>query len=581
VAEVDFPSRTVRFDVFEMDLLARQLLKKGVKVDLQGQPFDVLALLTQRAGKVVTRDELRHKLWPPDTFVDFEASLYTAIKKIRDVLGDSVENPRFIETHPKVGYRFIGRLQATPVHPEKVLLAVLPFKNGSNDPEEEYFSDGMTEEMIAHLGMLAPKSLGVIARTSVMLFRNTDKSVAEIGHELRVDYVLEGSVRRLLDRVRIIVQLIQVSDQTTLWARCYLRALTDVFAVQAEVAANVANLLAVEMLPVRRRPAGNASSQAYELYFRGRYFWNKRTEEALSKAENYFNRAVEQDPGYAQAYAGLADCYAMRGWNMMLPPDASLPKAQAAAAKAIKLDDRLAEGHTSLAFCKLFHEWDWQGAEREFQRAIQLNPSYEFVARPWYAFELSALGRHSEAVDEARRALRLDPFSVAIGTSAGLVLSLAGRHDEAIEQCLETLEMDPTGFYQTHFVLGASYEAKGMLNESMRSLESAVALSSRNPHMLAGLGHALAMSGRASEAHRIVEELKERAGQRYVPPYNIAVVYAGLGEGDAAFQWLERAYQDRSIWMIFLNVHPMFESLRSDPRLQSVVERMGFPPSTL
>jgi TolB-like protein/Tfp pilus assembly protein PilF len=587
VAEAAFASRPVRFAVFEMDLRSGELRKQGVKVNLQDQPFQVLALLVQRAGDVVTREELRHKLWPGDTFVDFEDGLNTTIKKIRTALGDSAENPRFIETLPRRGYRFIVPVQRTAGQApttessaaEKVLLAVLPFKNLSADQEQEYFSDGMTEEMIAHLGMLAPRTLGVIAGTSVMRYRNTDKSIAEIGNELGVRYVLEGSVRRAGDRIRISARLIQVSDQTNLWSAGFERSLTDIFAVQTEVASNIADSLAVELLPEQRRPAGNASSQAYELYLKGRYFWNKRTEEALNKGADYFNRAIEEDPGYARAHAGLADCYAMLAWNTMLPPHSSLPKAQAAATKALKLDNRLAEAHTSLAFCKLFHEWDWQGAEREFQHAIALNPSYG-VARPWYAFQLSALGRHPEAVAEARRALRLDPFSLAIGASAGLVLSLAGHHDEAIEQCLKTLEMDPTGFYQTHFVLGASYEVKGKFDEAVRSLETAVGLSIRNPHMLAALGHALAMSDRTQESLRIADELKQRASQRYVPPYNTAMVYAGLGEKDRAFEWLERAYQDRSIWMIFLKVHPMFNDLQADPRFRSLIERMGFPSST-
>lgn len=588
MSELSSVPHPVRFAAFEMDLRSGELRKQGVKVNLQDQPFQVLALLVQRAGEVVTREELRHRLWTADTFVDFEDGLNTTIKKIRMALGDSAESPRFIETLPRRGYRFIVPVQASGgtvagvIRPaaEKMLLAVLPLKNLGTDPEQEYFSDGMTEEMIAHLGMLAPRSLGVIAGTSVMKYRNTAKNIAEIGSELGVDYVLEGSVRRAGDRVRINARLIQVSDQTNLWATGYERSLTDVFGVQTEVAANVANSLAVELLPGQRRPAASASSEAYEQYLKGRYFWNKRTEDALYKGADYFNRAVEQDPDYAQAYAGLADCYAMLGWNTMLPPGASLPKAQAAAEKALKLNSQLAEARTSLAFCKLFHEWDWTAAERGFQDAIALNPSYG-VARPWYAFELSALGRHSEASGEARRALRLDPFSLAIGASAGLVLSLAGQQDEAIDQCLKTLEMDPTGFYQTHFVLGASYEVKGMLNEAVRSLQSAVTLSNRNPHMLAVLGHALAMSGRTSDACEIAGELKERSGQRYVPPYNIAMVYAGLGQKDAAFQWLEAAYHDRSIWMIFLNVHPMFEGLRSDPRFRSLVERMRFPSTAV
>ncbi|HEY6293972.1 MAG TPA: winged helix-turn-helix domain-containing protein [Terriglobia bacterium] len=577
----------MRFAAFELDLRSGELRKQGVRVSIQEQPFQVLVMLVQRAGEVVTRGELRNKIWPADTFVDFEDGLNTAIRRIRMALGDSAESPRFIETLPRRGYRFIvpvqplgdRALRADKPPAQKVLLAVLPFNNLSADPEQEYFSDGMTEEMIAHLGMLSPRSLGVIARTSVMKYRNTNKSITEIGSDLGVDYVLEGSVRRSGERIRISVRLIQVSDQTNLWANAYERALTDVFAVQTEVATSIAESLAMELLAGQIRPSVSASSLAYEYYLKGRYFWNKRTEEALKKGIAYFRRSIEEDSGYAQAYAGLADCYAMLAWNTMLSPSTSLPEAKAAAIKALQLNDRLAEAQASLAFCRLFHEWDWLEAERGFHRAIELNPSYG-VARPWYAFELSALGRHDEAVAEVRRALRLDPFSLAIGASAALVLSLAGYHDEAIQQCLKTLEMDPTSFYQTHFVLGASYEVKGLLEQAVRSFQTAVALSNRNPHMLAALGHALATSGRTEEAGQLVDELKQHAREGYVPPFNIAMVYAGLNRKDEAFEWLESAYQDRSIWLIFLNVHPMFNDLRSDPRFESLVRRIGFHAPT-
>ena len=572
----------MRFAAFELDLRSGELRKQGVKVSIQEQPFQVLVMLVQRAGEVVTREELRNGIWHGDTFVDFEDGLITAIRRIRMALGDSAESPRFIETLPRRGYRFIVPVQPTDARAaiaekpaaEKILLAVLPFHNLSADPEQEYFSDGLTEEMIAHLGMLSPRRLGVIARTSVMQYRKTEKSIAEIGRDLGVDYILEGSVRRAGERIRINAKLIQVSDQTNLWASAYERALTDVFAVQSEVATSIAESLALELLPGQNRLSLSPSSDCHEYYLKGRYFWNKRTEDGLNKSIDYFNRAIEDDPGYAQAYAGLADCYAMLGWNSMLPPGTALPKAKAAAIKALKLNDRLAEAHTSLALCKLFLEWDWLEAERGFRHAIELNPSYG-VARPWYAFELSALGRHAEAAAEVRRALRLDPFSLAIGASAGLVLSLAGLRDEAIQQCLKTLEMDPVGFYQTHFVLGTSYQAKGMTEEALRSLQSAVTLSNRNPHMLAALGHALASSGRTAEARRLVDELKQRSLDHYVPPFNIAMVYAGLGERDTAFEWLEKAGDDRSVWLIFLNAHPMFHELRPDPRFQSLLRRMG------
>lgn len=585
MTELSSSLRPVRFGAYEVDLRSGELRKRGVKINLQDQPFQVLALLLQRPGELVSRDELQKKLWPTETFGDFEDGLNTAIRKLRTALEDSAENPRFIETLRNRGYRFILPVQSPPgiarplEKPEKVLLAVLPFKNLSADPEQEFFSDGLTEEMIAHLGMISPQKLGVIAGTSVMKYRKTDKDVAEIGQELRVDYVLEGSVRRAGERVRISAGLNQVSDQTRLWAKTYDHLLTDIFAVQTEVAKRIADSLKVELLPSQNPRSAGPSPEAYELYLKGRYFWNKRTQEYLNKSIGYFNQAINLDPGYAQAYAGLADCYAMLGWNSMLAPGSALPMAKAAAVKALELSDTLAEAHTSLAFCKMFHDWDWAGAEREFNYAFELNPSYP-VARPWYAFELSALGRHAEASAEVRRALQLDPFSLAIGASAGLVLSLAGHHDEAIQLCLKTLEMDPTGFYQTHFVLGASYAAKGMLKEAIESLEKAVSSSNRNPHMIAALGHTLAASGRQQEARELIGELLERDGANHVPPFNIAMVYAGLDERDETLEWLEKAYECRSLWLIFLNVHPMFEHLRPDPRFKSLARRMGLPSIT-
>ena len=559
---------------YVIDLSSGELLRKGEKVDeLQDLPFRLLVLLVQRAGELVTRPELKNGLWPDDTFGGFEDGLNTAIRKIRIALSDSADNPTYIETIPRKGYRFKMRL--APPAAQRKMLAVLPFENLGGGPEE-YLSDGIWGEMINILGTLAPQELGVIARSTMRKYRNTDKTIAEIGSELGVGYVLEGSVQRVGDRVRISASLVQVSDQTPLWAKPYDRLLTDPLAVQPEVATKIADSLAVELLPERRRPAVEPNSAAYDCYLRGRFFWNKRKEGDLKKAIEYFNRAINEQPGYAQAYAGLADCYAMLAWNTMLPPGASLPKARAAAEKALQLDERLAEAHTSLAFCRLFHDWDWQAAERGFQHAIELNPSYG-VARPWYAFQLSAMGRHLEAVDEARRALRLDPFSLAIGASAALVFSLAGNHDEAVEQCLKTLEMNPTGFYQTHFVLGACYEVKGMFEEAVEALREAVKLSEGNPHMLAALGYALARSGRTEDASDIAQELKDRATQSYVPPYNIAMVYAGLARKDDAFEWMERAFEERSIWMIFLNVHPMFDDLRPDSRFKLLVERMKIP----
>jgi TolB-like protein/Flp pilus assembly protein TadD len=572
----------VRFGAFELNLGTGELRRAGALIRLAPQPFKVLALLARRAGQVVSREELREQLWERDTFVDFEQGLNHCIKQIRTALGDDADNPHYVETLSRRGHRFIahieptGRPTASPEKPtiSKVLLAVVPFDNLSPDPDQKYFSDGMTEEMIAHLGMLSPQNLGVIARTSVMKYQSSGKGITEIGKELGVDYILEGSVRRAGERVLISAQLIQVSDQTHLWAKSYERGLSDVFAIQIEVASHIADSLAMQLLARPTRPSFSTNLEALDLYLKGRYFWNRRTLEALTKAIGYFEGAIHEDPGYAHAYAGLADCYAMLGWNTMLPPADSQPKSKAAALRAIEIDDKLADAHCSRAVASMLYDWDWAHAEAEFKRSIELNPSYG-VTRPWYAFELTALGRHAEAITEVQRAIRLDPFSLAINASAGMVLSLAGRHDQAVEQCLQTIEMDPKGFYQAYFVLGTAYAGKGMLAEAAGALESAVALSNRNPHMLATLGYIFARAGRTQEAYKVLDELNDRSARSYVPPYNLALVHIGLGEKEEAFAWLEKAYQDRSTWMIFLNVHPVFESLRPDPRFIALVDRMG------
>jgi adenylate cyclase len=458
----------------------------------------------------------------------------------------------------------------------RVLVAVRPFDNLSGDPQQEYFSDGMTVELINHLGMLSPRKLGVIARTSVMKYRHTDRTIAEMGTELSVDYIVEGTVRRDRERVKISARLVQVSDQTNLWAGSYERSLTDVFAVQTEVAAGIAESLAVELLPGRSSFGPDPGSKAYEHYLEGRYFWSEGTEDGFKKGIDCFNRAVKEEPAYGQAYAGLAGCYCMLGWNSMVSPAESLPQAKAAAIEAIMLNDRLAWAHGCLALCKSFGDWDWKEAERGFKHAIELNPSYSDL-RSWYALELSALGRGAEAASEVQRALRLDPLSLSLGARAGLILTFAGQHDQAIQQCLKTLDLDPRGFYQTHFVLGIAYEAKGMLDDAVRSMHAAVELSNRAPRALALLGHALAISGEVDQAEALMVELQTRSRERYVSPYDFAAVYAGLGKKDETFECLEKAYQDRSVWLVFLNVVPIFHALRSDARFASLVRRMGFP----
>jgi serine/threonine-protein kinase len=466
---------------------------------------------------------------------------------------------------------------ATPP-PGKIMLAVLPFDNLSADPEQEYFSDGMTEEMIAELGQLQPQRLGVIARTSAMHYKGTDKRIDEIGRELGVDYILEGSVRRAAGRVRITAQLIQVSDQTHLWAESYERELADIFAIQSDVAQRIARSLEVELLPAQQARLASArpvNPEAYGAYLKGRFHWNKRTEEEVRKGIEYFQQAIEKDPNYALAYAGLADSYNILGDYSYVPPEEAYPRAKVAAAKALETDDTLAEAHTSLAKAAHLYDWNWLAAERGFQRALALNPSYA-PAHHWYAEYLAAMGRVDEAIAEKKRARELDPLSLIINSSEGWVLYFARRYDQAIEQLQKALEMDPN-FAVAHLWLGWAYEQKGMYEEAIREFQKAVTLFKGSTYPIASLGHAYAVSGKRGEALKLLNELKELSKRRYVSAYDLALVYAGLGEKDQAFKWLEKAYEERYGWITMLKLEPRFDPLRADPRFQSLLRRMNFP----
>jgi TolB-like protein/Flp pilus assembly protein TadD len=445
---VDASGKSVlRFEVFELDLKSQELRRSGLPVKLQPQPFKVLALLASRPNQVVTRDEIQQQIWDKDTFVDFQQGLNFCIKKIRTALADDSDKPRYIETLPRRGYRFIAPVEETG--PRKVMLAVLPLENLSADPEQEYFSDGLTEEMIAQLGRLHPESLGVISRTSAMRYKGTDKGADEIGRELGVSYILEGTVRREASQVRITAQLIQVSDQTHLWAESYDRDVAAVFAVQSEVAQRIAHSLEVELLPAQVTRPASASSinpEAHEAYLKGRYNMNKRTPQGLQKGLRYFEQAVEKDPEYALAYAGVADTYILLGSTQyaLLSPEEAMPRAKGAATKALEINDSLAEAHASLANVKLIYKWDWAGAEREFQRTLALHPGYSH-AHHWYSLQLAATGRTEEGFSAIRRARRLDPLSPIINVTVGWHFYLARQYDRAVEDLRNTLEMEPRG----------------------------------------------------------------------------------------------------------------------------------------
>jgi TolB-like protein/DNA-binding winged helix-turn-helix (wHTH) protein/Flp pilus assembly protein TadD len=625
------------FGVFELDPRAGELWKQGLRVRLQEQPFKVLEMLLENPGEVVTREELRKKLWPADTFVDFDHGLNKAISKLRDALGDSAENPRFVETVARRGYRFLSEVKvadavrvrspelpnqphpATEAHerrdrtsklamfkhpppslvwkisalllvllvasltawkllsrngPPPIIrsLAVLPLENLSGDASQDYFSDGMTDELISELGQI--NDLRVISRTSAMAYKNTHRTLPQIAQELNVDAVVEGAVLRSGGQVRITAELIMAATDKQLWGKSYEGDLRDTLTLQSQVARAIAEHVRVELTPRERSVLNNVndvSSEAHEAYLKGRYFWNKRTADGLGKAIDYFNEAIERSPNYAEAYAGLADSYALAGdWKYgLLAPNDAYPKAKAAATKAITLDGALGEAHISLALCLDNFEWDSESGGREFTRGIELSPGYA-IGHEWYGWHLAALGRHDEAVAEVEKAATLDPLSPSIGADVAEELLVAGRFDEAIKQSRDTIIFDPY-FGPAHYVLGAALVQKREYTEGIAELQKANELSPGSTAFKANLAYAYAESGMRDEASKILNKLKNRPPQAFSNAPEIAMVYVGLDEKDQAMAWLEKGYAERfSPWVL---MRPCFDPLRSDPRFQNLLHR--------
>jgi TolB-like protein/tetratricopeptide (TPR) repeat protein len=461
---------------------------------------------------------------------------------------------------------------------EKIMLAVLPFENLSRDPEQDYFSDGLTEEMISQLSRLNPKKLGVIARTSAMHYKNTAKTIDAIGRELGVAYIVEGSVRRAGERVRINAQLIAVSDQTHLWAESYERDLKDIFALQSDVAERVAGSLTVELLPgavLTSAKARTINPAAHEAYLKGRFYWNKRTPDGLQKAVDYFEQAIALDPDWPLGYAGLADAYVLMPQYAPVRPGEAIPKARAAAERALEMDESLAEAHATMAQIASNYDWDWHAAERELQRALALSPNYA-TAHHWYALHLSFRGRHDEAIKEIIKAQELDPLSIVISNVVGWVHYFAGDFAQAETQLRKTLEFAPD-FAGAHRLLAKTLFLQGRLAEAITEAREAFRLSNNDPFYAAVLGYMCAKAGQPEEARRILDELTARSTDAYVAPNNFALIYAGLDERDRMFEWLERAYKERGMLLLSTLIDPLLAPMRSDPRFADLLRRVGLP----
>jgi TolB-like protein/Flp pilus assembly protein TadD len=566
-----------QFGCFRLDAGGRMLFRDGKRVALAPKAVDVLLALLEAGDHPVGKEELLRKVWV-GTVVE-EGSLTSHISLLRKTLGEH-EGRGFIETIPKRGYRFVGQVLEIPPSAgpaeERLMLAVLPFESLSGGEKHDYFSDGLTEEMITQLARLSPQRLGVIARTSAMRYKSTTKSIQQIGRELAVSHVLEGSVRRAGDRVRITAQLIRVSDETHIWAESYERNLHDILALQVDVARAIAREIEIQLTPQEQRRlerTRSVSVQAHEAYLKGRHFWYRRTEEAMRKSIEWFELAIEHQPDYAAAYDGVADACTMLACRGMMPARETFAKAKRAARQALQIDPDLGEACASLAHVRL-HDWDWIGLEQDFQRAIELNPGHA-IAYYWYAEYLMATGRDDEAIARVKQSRQMDPVNSVLNSSVGMILYLARQFDQAKEEFDKALDIDPNHFL-LHLRLGLVYVQQKRFHEAIGEMEKGVSLSGKSTETLTGLAQAYAAAEMKAPMQEIVDSLVRESKARYVSPYNLGRVYGSLGDNQQAFAWLEKAYDERHPDLIELATEPSFDSLRSDPRFRQLLARAGF-----
>ena len=652
-------SGILRFDVYELHLRAGELYRNGRKIKLQEQPFQILAMLLEQPGQVVTREELRERLWPADTFVDFDHSLGTATKKLRQALNDEADRPRFIETVPRRGYRFIAPVesQASPPSRSNVIppggssstatsaatqvvshtygsrgkilaaalvvaiallvglsssrvrerlfgrrsppriqsLAVLPLVNLSGDPNQDYFADGMTEALTTDLGKIS--ALRVISRTSVMQYKGTKKPLPEIARELNVDGFIEGTVSRSGNHLRITANLLQASPEKHLWAESYESELGDILTVQGQVAQAVAREIQVKLTPEEQkllRSARAVDPKAHDDYLKGRLSCDEQTRQGLDTSFQYFQQAIEEAPNDPLAYAGLANCYAIWAWAGDLfagdpSPKDVMPKARDAALKALQLDEDLAEAYKALAVVEMILDWNWSGAERQFKRAIELNPN-SASTHVYYEHYLVAMGRFDEATAEVRRSVELDPFSDFSRDFGGAwALYFARHYDLSLEQSGKSLELDPRRPW-AHYNTALVYEHTGRGGEAIQEFLKAEELFGMSPNRLAELRNVYQQSGGKGYWRNILafsREVSKRPRQfattsgygwcDYMQDADVAAVQVRLGEFNAAFKSLEKGYANHGSALVYLNVDPYWDNIRSDARFKDLIRRVGLP----
>ncbi|HEX8845506.1 MAG TPA: winged helix-turn-helix domain-containing protein [Pyrinomonadaceae bacterium] len=579
------------FGRFRLKAKDRILLRGDRKVHLTDKVFNLLLLLVEKSGHLVTKEELMERVWP-DSVVE-DNNLTVSMSALRKALGERREGSQYIETVSKRGYRFVAAVRkfkdersdsveekeseayakagisgvATPT------LAVLPLLNVSDDPNLEYLSDGITESTINSLSKLP--QLKVLARSTMFRFKHVDIDPVEVGRQLNAHALLTGRILQINEELIIKLELINIKEGSQIWGEQYKRKSADIFEVQEEISQEVSGKLKLRLTGEQKRQLTKRYTEdieAYHLYLKGRYFWNKRTGEALEMAIEFFQRAIAKDPDYALAYTGLADSYAIIAFYSNIPPKPAFEEAKKATDKALEIDDTLAEAHASLAFVKEYYEWDWKGADKEYQKAIDLNPSYA-TAHQWYGMYFMKLGQFEKATRELKRALRFDPRSLIISADLGLPFLFKGQYAEAVEQYRKTLEIDQD-FIWARFFLGWTYESSGRASEAIAEFQKAKLIDDR-PEVSAMIGHTFAVSGRREEAVKILNNLEEQSKHHYISAYYIALIYAGLDDKERAFRWLEKAYSDRNEWLVWLKVDPRFDSLRSDPRFTDLLRRIG------
>jgi len=626
------------FGSFELDSSRYELRRNGRPVRIERIPMELLILLVSRDGQLVDRKEIVDRLWGPGVYLDSEQGINTAIRKLRQILVDDPERPKFIQTVVGKGYRFVGEIscpQEAPTEPASrvtssvaiqspeiqmptaqtpatgaqvrrplmgsiailagalvlagtgfwvysrsghhpVSIALLPFENLTGNSDQEYFADGMTEEAISLLGNLSPSQLRVVARTSVMQYKGTRKPVSQIGKELGVDLVVEGSLREEHGRVRITAQLIRVHDQMHVWAHTYDGELSSILTMQTNMASAIAEDLQLRLTPElkeRFERRFQIDPEAYSDYLKGRYFWNLRDEASLDKASQYFEQAIARAPDYAAAYSGLADTESLLAYGNYRAPTDAFSKAKMAAEKAMQLDSSAAEPHASSGYIKLYYDWDFEGAERELRRALELNPNYT-TAHDWLGYVLTARTRFQAANAEFRQAMSLDPLSVPVRTDAAFELHYGGDQADAIRELRAALELNPH-FALAHFWLGRVYGSVGQCENALRELDASEAALRDWQPLMAARGHFLGKCGHRAQAQAILTRFTQLSNTRYVTSYGVALVHAGLDQNEEALDALERAFQERSHWLVWLKLDPRFSTIRNHPRFRNLLSRIG------